>query len=73
MKNGSCPKCRSTDILRFDGGIGPYGSGNHIITGFSALSAVSVNRYVCCSCGFTEEWVDKEDLPKVSRSKKARR
>ena len=49
MKNGFCPKCRSTDILRFDGGIGPYGSG------FSALSAVSVNRYVCCSCGFTEE------------------
>jgi ribosomal protein S27AE len=60
-----CPKCQSPEILRVDGYAGPYGSGNNIRAGFSVFSAVNVNRYVCCRCGFTEEWVDPEDLPRL--------
>lgn len=73
MKNKKiCPKCQSRDILRFDGFVGGYGSGNHLLTGLTVLSAVNVNRYVCCSCGFTEEWIDEEFLDKVRNSKKAK-
>jgi len=68
-----CPKCSSSDILRFDGYTGAYGSGNNMMTGNTVFSTVSVNRYVCCECGYTEEWIDKEDIEKVKKSKKAKR
>ena len=74
MKNTkTCPKCLSSDIVRVDGYAGAYGSGNNVMTGVTIFSAVNVNRYVCCSCGFTEEWIDKEDLERLSKSKKAKR
>lgn len=66
MKNTKvCPKCHGTDILRIKGNSGAYGSGNNIPAGWSVFSAVLVHRYVCCSCGFSEEWIDLEDIPKL--------
>lgn len=72
MKNTRiCPKCDSTDIVRIDGYAGAYGSGNNIMTGMTIFSAVNVNRYICCKCGFSEEWIDREDIEKIRNSKKA--
>lgn len=68
----TCPKCGSGDIVRIDGYAGAYGSGNNIVTGKTIFSAVNVNRYVCLGCGFTEEWIDPEDLEKVRKSKRAK-
>ena len=52
MKNtNTCPKCGKKNIVRFDGFAGPYGSGNHVMTGATVFSAANVNRYVCCDCG----------------------
>ena len=74
MKNMKiCPKCNSTDILIVDGYAGAYGSGNNIMTGATIFSAVKVNRYVCCSCGFTEEWINQEDIEKLKKAKRAHR
>ena len=74
MKNTkTCPKCHSVNIVRFDGFAGAYGSGNNIMTGISIFSAVNVNRYICCNCGFTEEWIDKDDIEKVKNSRKSKR
>ncbi len=74
MKNTRiCPKCSSPDIVRFDGYTGAYGSGNNMMTGNTIFSTVNVNRYICCECGYTEEWIDKEDIEKVKNSKKAKR
>ncbi|MBR2401763.1 MAG: hypothetical protein IKB01_03185 [Lachnospiraceae bacterium] len=74
MKNTRmCPKCGSSDIIVVDGYAGAYGTGNNIMTGMSIFSAVNVNRYICCSCGFTEEWIDKGDIEKVKESRKAHR
>lgn len=73
MKNTKiCPKCGSYDIVRIDGYAGPYGAGNNIMTGHTIFSAVNVNRYICCTCGFTEEWIDGNDLEKIKNSKKAK-
>lgn len=66
-----CPKCNSSDIVRIEGYAGAYGSGNNVALGMSVFSCVPVHRYVCCRCGFTEEWIDTGDLPKVKNSKKA--
>ena len=57
-----CTKCGSTDILRVRGTVGPHGVGNNILVGMMVFSAIPVHRYVCCTCGFTEEWVDAKDL-----------
>ncbi len=68
-----CPKCKSFDIVRIDGYAGAYGTGNNVMVGNSIFSAVNVNRYICCNCGFTEEWIDENDLEKIKNSKKAKR
>ena len=68
-----CPKCGASDIVRIDGYTGPYGTGNNVMTGKTIFSGVNVNRYVCLRCGYTEEWIDREDLEKVANSKKAKR
>lgn len=58
-----CPKCQSTDIIHVPGKSGAYGVGNNIQLGWTNFSAVLVHRYVCGRCGYSEEWIDKEDLP----------
>lgn len=58
-----CPKCQSTDIIHVPGKAGAYGVGNNIQLGWTNFSAVLVHRYVCGRCGYSEEWIDKEDLP----------
>lgn len=66
MKN-KCPKCGSSDIIIAPGKTGAYGAGNNIQVGLTVFSAVLVNRYVCCECGYSEEWIDKEDLQTLKR------
>lgn len=68
-----CPKCNSNNIVRIDGYAGAYGSGNNIMVGASIFSAVNVNRYICCTCGYTEEWIDKDDIDKIVNSKKTQK
>lgn len=67
MKRGQCPKCGSRDILRVEGQSRAYGSGNNIPMGPTIFSAVKVPRYICCDCGYSEEWIDKKDLPRLVR------
>ena len=62
MRNSkACPKCRSTDIIRIEGDVRGYGAGNNIAVGSTVFSAVKVTRYLCGSCGFSEEWIDTDD------------
>ena len=68
-----CPKCGSNEIYVIDGYTGPYGSGNNVMIGATVFTAVKVNRYICCTCGFTEEWIGREDLENVKNTKKAHR
>lgn len=73
MKNTKkCPKCGSTDIFVIDGFCGAYGRGNNIEVGMSIFSAVSVDRYVCGQCGYSEEWVRTEDIQKARNSRHAK-
>lgn len=60
----TCPKCGNHDILKIPGYAGAYGCGNNIQLTFSA---VKVHRYLCCGCGFSEEWVDKEDISRLKK------
>ena len=69
MKNTRiCPKCSSSDIVRIQGKQEAYGVGNYVRVGF--IATVGVHRYVCTTCGFTEEWIDREDLERVKNKYK---
>jgi hypothetical protein len=52
--NHICTKCGSNDILLIHGKAGVNGE-NCIQMGWNA---VPVHRYVCCTCGYSEEWID---------------
>lgn len=69
MKNTrKCTKCGHDDILIVEGRTRANGAGNVIHTGLTNLGAVKVYRYVCTSCGFSEEWILKEDIPKLVKT-----
>lgn len=71
MKNSRiCPKCGSNEIVVVDGFAGAYGTGNNIMVGVTIFSAVKVDRYVCCDCGFSEEWIRNEDIDRLKNSNK---
>ena len=62
-----CPKCRSTDIIRLPGDVRGYGAGNNVVVGkWLSMKLVLVTRYLCGSCGFSEEWIDSpDDIAKI--------
>lgn len=68
MKNSNCcPKCNSKDIVRVPDNPNRYASGNNIyITSMTLLGKIPVIRYVCCNCGYAENWIEnKHDLGKI--------
>ena len=67
----TCPKCGGCDLIIVDGFAGAYGVGNNIMIGNTIFSAVPVDRYVCCNCGFSEEWIRREDIERLKKSKKS--
>jgi len=63
-----CPKCGSNQIIRIPGEVGIYGAGNNIMPGNTIFSAISVTRYLCCYCGFSEEWIeDRAGIEKLRK------
>lgn len=64
---GVCPKCGGTEILRIEGSAGAYGAGNNIPMGITVFSYVKVPRYMCCACGYMEEWIDPADIPTLQK------
>ncbi len=67
MKNTyHCPKCNVSDIIKVPGPAAVGYTQNKIPTGW--LSSGNVDRYVCMSCGYSEEWISKaEDLEKLRK------
>jgi len=69
MKNSKkCPKCNGDNILIAPGWVGSHKSGQYIrMPGFHLLSAdIKIDRYVCGTCGYVEEWVpNADDLQKL--------
>ena len=49
-KTNVCPKCGGTDIVKVPLGI---------------LDAAPVDRFVCCTCGYSEEWLRKSNLDDI--------
>lgn len=63
MKNSHvCPKCGSGDILRIPDNSNRHASGNNIYTTSATLfGKIPVIRYICCKCGYVENWIEHEE------------
>lgn len=71
MKNTRCcPKCNSHDIIRVPDNPSRYSSGNNIYTStFTLMKKIPVIRYVCCDCGYVENWIENQrELNEIKRT-----
>lgn len=71
MKNGSpCPKCASRRVIRVPDNPRRHASGNNIYTtSATLLGKIPVIRYVCCDCGYVENWVEtRRELEKIEEA-----
>lgn len=67
-----CPKCGSGDLIRVTNDGFPDSSSKGIMTGITILSNIPVERYICCGCGYTEEWLSHSSIEKLRTSGKAK-
>jgi len=57
----TCPKCENNKIIR----IKVFSQGTSVPAGF-LNGIVTLSRYICCNCGYVEEWIDsKEDIRRL--------
>lgn len=71
MKQGNgCPKCGSHVVVRVPDNPGRHASGNNIYTTRATLlGKIPVIRYVCCDCGYVENWVEtRRELEEIRRT-----
>ena len=63
-ETGVCPKCGGADIVRVPGGVRSTmdNTQNFVIRGFQRAP---VDRYICCTCGYSEEWLRKSNLDDI--------
>lgn len=68
MKNGTCPKCNSKEILVFSQ------DGKEKFVDCEKLGAlrgeIVTTRYVCCDCGYTERYFEDDNLEKLKKKYK---
>lgn len=71
MKNTNrCPKCGCRDIILVEGRQRGMLAGNYILVNNKWTSKnVYVDRYICSNCGFSEEWIDVEDIETIKRGR----
>ncbi len=68
MKNTKvCPKYGSKDIILVPSAWSSGKEGNCISTLFTNYK---IDRYVCCECGYSEEWVEKDKLQDLKEKMK---
>ena len=71
MKNSKCcPKCHSENIVRVPDNPARYASGNNIYTtNMTLFGKIPVIRYVCCNCGYVENWVEnRHELVEIKKT-----
>lgn len=68
MKNTNvCPKCGCNEIKEMKGSKTNNGYGGVIVSG---LKRAHTSVFICCNCGFIEEWVSSEkDLEIIKEMK----
>lgn len=68
-RTGCCPKCGSQRVARVPDNAHRYLANSICITKFATVRRIPVARYVCCACGYVEDWVEeREALEEIGRT-----
>lgn len=64
-----CPKCKSTNIIGIAGKSGQVFARENIANylQLDAFHAVEKQTYICCDCGYSEEWINDADLEMLKK------
>ena len=71
MKNGQCPKCKSSNVFKSKDG---FSMGGHSVTlaifsGSLGSMPASCDSYVCTECGYFENYIiSKDRLQEVQKN-----
>ena len=70
MKNTNCcPKCSSKNIACVPDNAHRYLANSIAITNIAWVKRIPVARYVCCDCGYVENWVEtKKDRDEIKHT-----
>ena len=70
-KNKKCPKCKSNNIVGFSGlsSFFKRTETNMNLLSVSPFCCVPKDTYVCCNCGYSEEWIREGDLETIQSYK----
>ncbi len=61
MKNsGVCPKCGSHTVACVPDDAHRYLANSICMTKVVTVERIPVTRYVCCDCGYVENWVESQ-------------
>lgn len=55
-----CPKCGGKDIIRVPDSAHRYLANSICVTRLVFVERIPVARYVCCGCGYVENWVEHQ-------------
>lgn len=61
-----CPKCAGSKIIKVEADPSKYRFAPQIAMGISIFSAISMPQYICGTCGYSEIWIDEEDLSRIA-------
>lgn len=56
-----CKKCNSKDIVKADYRPGGRNEKYNIVVNMG-LNSVDIDTYLCCNCGYVENWVPSEEV-----------
>lgn len=69
MKNTRiCPKCGSAEIARVPDNAHRYLANSICITRGAWVKRIPVTRFVCCACGYVENWVESPENRETVRA-----
>ena len=66
MINGKCPKCESTQIIKYNLSAQPWRNRSLFQSIFSPLTHPMM--YICENCGYLEEYINKKDINKLKKT-----
>ena len=67
-----CPKCNSPDIVKESKENNQFYA-NYVYVKKNWATYITLSRYICLHCGYTEEWVDSpEELDKIEKKYKTK-
>lgn len=65
--SGKCPKCAGNKIIKVEKEAFRYRYAPQIPMGITIFSAIPIPYYVCFTCGYSETWIDEDELERLHK------